>query len=106
MKRFAEDTKEYSKEKYWWENIPLVRENVVELKPPSKQAEPANNAQISSQRHNKEKSDSTRKNLEDAKRRLKKKLKEEKEEKREKKRKHKKRRRQSSSSSPVGHFDS
>lgn len=28
MKRFAEDTKEYSKEKYWWENIPLVRETV------------------------------------------------------------------------------
>ncbi|KAI1728341.1 FLYWCH zinc finger domain-containing protein [Ditylenchus destructor] len=30
MKRFAEDTKEYSKEKYWWENIPLVRETVIE----------------------------------------------------------------------------
>uniref|UniRef100_A0A915CWF5 CBF1-interacting co-repressor CIR N-terminal domain-containing protein n=1 Tax=Ditylenchus dipsaci TaxID=166011 RepID=A0A915CWF5_9BILA len=26
MKRFAEDTKEFSKEKYWWENIPIVRE--------------------------------------------------------------------------------
>lgn len=28
MKRFAEDTKEYSKEKNWWETIPLNRENV------------------------------------------------------------------------------
>ena len=27
MKRFAEDTKEYSKERYWWEDIPIIREN-------------------------------------------------------------------------------
>lgn len=28
MKRFAEDTKEYSKEKNWWETIPLKREEI------------------------------------------------------------------------------
>ena len=27
MKRFAEDTKEYSKESEWWQGIPLVREH-------------------------------------------------------------------------------
>lgn len=27
MKRFAEDTKEYSKDNEWWERIPLLREH-------------------------------------------------------------------------------
>lgn len=30
MKRFAEDTKEYSKEKNWWENIPLLRKSITD----------------------------------------------------------------------------
>ena len=29
MKRFAEDTKEYAKEKYWWEDIPINRESTT-----------------------------------------------------------------------------
>ncbi|KAL7071849.1 hypothetical protein ACQ4LE_008405 [Meloidogyne hapla] len=32
MKRFAEDTKEYSKESEWWEGIPLVREHAKKPK--------------------------------------------------------------------------
>jgi hypothetical protein len=43
MKRFAEDTKEYSKEKEWWHNIPLRRESVetpapLKIKPNTKPA--------------------------------------------------------------------
>ena len=33
MKRFAEDTKEYSKDNEWWERIPLLREH-DDKKPP------------------------------------------------------------------------
>lgn len=37
MKRFAEDTKEYAKEREWWEGIPKVREKAE--KPMEKEAE-------------------------------------------------------------------
>lgn len=30
MKRFAEDTKEYAKEKNWWENIPMIRKSITD----------------------------------------------------------------------------
>lgn len=39
MKRFAEDTKEYSKESEWWEDIPLVRERIGNSKVISKTCE-------------------------------------------------------------------
>jgi len=35
MKKFAEDTKEFNKEKNWWETIPLVRESASDPRKPS-----------------------------------------------------------------------